>query len=155
MKKTKKLTDRLIEELERTPLVQIACEKHGISRNTFYRWLKEDNDFMVRVSEAMSLGTGVVHDVAVSNVLNGIKSKDVVYTKYWLSHRHPEFRRPFIHREDLDDPLQHKRLLDSEAQLLKTKNEIKEAKSRLYDEKVKEAEIRMRKFQDKWFVKKE
>ena len=154
MKKTKKLTDKLIEELERTPLVQIACEKHGISRNTFYRWMKEDGDFMERVSEAMSLGTGVVHDVAVSNVLNGIKSKDVIYTKYWLSHRHPDFRRPFVHREDIDDPLQHKRHLDSEAQLLKLRNEIKDAESRLYDEKIKEGEIRLKKFQDKWFKKK-
>lgn len=109
MKKTKALLNKLVEEIEKTPLIQIACDKVGISRNTFYRWMKEDKEFLYRVSEALSLGTGLVHDVAVSNVLEGIKKKDAMYTKYWLSHKHPDFRRPYLAKVDSDDLIAHLR----------------------------------------------
>lgn len=107
MKKTKAILDRLIEEIEKTPIIQIACDKIGISRNTFYRWMKEDKEFLSRVSEAMSLGTGLVNDVAVSNVLEGIKKKDAMYTKYWLDRKHPDFRKPFVFKVDSDDLVTH------------------------------------------------
>ncbi len=35
----------LVEQLEKTPVVQIACEKTGVGRSTYYRWLKEDPEF--------------------------------------------------------------------------------------------------------------
>lgn len=107
MKKTRALTNKLIEELEKTPIIQVACDKVGISRNTFYRWMKEDEDFLARVSEAMSLGTGLVNDVAISNVFEGIKRKDPMYTKYWLDRKHPDFRKPFVFKVDSDDLISH------------------------------------------------
>lgn len=86
---------KFIEELEKTPIISVACEKIGISRNTFYRWLKEDNYFALDVDKAMNMGVSLVSDFAESNVLNGIKNKDSKYTMYWLSHRHSEYRRQF------------------------------------------------------------
>lgn len=109
MKKTKALLNKLVEEIEKTPLIQIACDKVGISRNTFYRWLKEDKEFLYRINNALSLGTGLVSDVALSNVLEGIKKKDAMYTKYWLSHKHPDFRRPYVFKMDPDDLIAHLR----------------------------------------------
>jgi len=107
MKKTKALLNKLAEELEKAPIIQIACDKFGISRNTFYRWMKEDEEFLARINEAMSLGTGMVSDVALSNVLEGIKRKDAMYTKYWLSHKHSDFRKPFVFKVDSDDYIAH------------------------------------------------
>ena len=107
MKKTQVLLNKLAEEIEKTPVIQIACDKIGISRNTFYRWMKEDHKFLVRINEAMSLGVGLVSDVALSNVLEGIKRKDTMYTKYWLSHKHPDFRRPYVFKVDSDDLITH------------------------------------------------
>ncbi|MFA5736900.1 MAG: hypothetical protein WC893_01950 [Candidatus Paceibacterota bacterium] len=107
MKKTQALLNKLAEEIEKTPVIQIACDKIGISRNTFYRWMKEDHKFLVRINEAMSLGVGLVSDVALSNVLEGIKRKDTMYTKYWLSHKHPDFRRPYVFKVDSDDLITH------------------------------------------------
>ena len=31
----------ILEQLQKAPIVQIACEKTGISRATYYRWRKE------------------------------------------------------------------------------------------------------------------
>jgi hypothetical protein len=111
MKKTRSLINKLLVEIENTPLVQIACEKIGISRNTFYRWMKEDPKLLEQVNHSLSLGKGRVNDIAVSNVLSGIKSKDVRYTMYWLDRNHPDFRRPFIQKIEADDLLAHYRLL--------------------------------------------
>lgn len=129
MKKLR-LKDKFLEELERTPIVQVACDRTGISRNTFYRWMKEDADFAFEASEALRAGIEFVNDHAESNVLTGIKKGDPGYTKYWLSSRHEAYRRPFIRRERTD----------------------KESKAE-YETKVREAQERLKKFQAKWFKK--
>lgn len=149
MKKTQKLVDKLVEEIEKTPLVHVACDKVGISRNTFYRWMKEDKKFLERINESMSLGSGFVSDVALSNVLSGIKNKDAMYTKYWLSHKHPDFRRPFVHKVDSDDLLaQFRSVLEG----LK-KREIEEGiryGETSYNVRMKEAEEKIIRFNDRW-----
>jgi thiaminase len=102
MKKTKALVNRLIEEIEKHGIIQSACDKHNISRQSFYRWMKEDKEFLELVDEALSIGVGVTNDIALSNVLIGIKNKDVGYTTFWLKHRHTEFRRPYRDKVDPD-----------------------------------------------------
>lgn len=93
MKKLR-VRDKFIKELQNTPIVQVACDKLGISRQTYYRWLKEDASFASVADYALSQGTERVNDIAVSNVLRGIQNQSESYTKYWLNCRHPEFRRP-------------------------------------------------------------
>lgn len=100
----------LIEELEKTPIISVACEKVGISRQTAYRWMKEDENFLDRVQEAMKHGVGLVNDVAESNILRGIKQGDKGDTKYWLSHRHEAFKKPFRHRDAYLDLLSFNQL---------------------------------------------
>lgn len=128
--KKHKVKKQFIEELERTPIIQVACDRVGISRNTFYRWMKEDVEFAFEVNEALDSGIDFVNDHAEGNVLNGIKKGDAGYTKYWLSSRHEAYRRPFIHREKTE----------------------KESKAE-YEARVKEAQERLRRNQAKWFKK--
>ena len=153
MKKTKKLMDKLIQEIEQTPVIQVACDRAGLSRNSFYRWMKENPEFLSRVDEAMSLGTGLVNDVAISNVLSGIKSKDPMYTKYWLDRKHPDFKKPFIYKIDATDILQYKRIVDEQAQVIRANNEAKELGNRLNEEKMKEAMKKVEEWQKRWFKK--
>lgn len=150
MKKTKALLDKLVEEIEKTPLIQIACDKIGISRNTFYRWMKEDKGFLARVNEAMSLGTGLVSDVALSNVLEGIKRKDAMYTKYWLSHKHPDFRRPYVFKVDSDDLVGHFRSTMEGVRQRQIEQDIKNTTTE--QDRIRSEETRKEadKFLDKW-----
>jgi hypothetical protein len=150
MKKTAALLNRLVEEIEKTPLIQIACDKVGISRNTFYRWMKEDEEFLTRVNEAVSLGTGLVSDVAISNVLEGIKKKDAMYTKYWLSHKHPDFRRPFVHRVEADDLLVHSRILAEGARKHRIEQEIKNTGRYIDEEAALRDQQKVDDFMKKW-----
>lgn len=95
--KKHRVKDKFLEELERTPIIQAACERTGISRQTFYRWINEDQAFALAVEEHMDMGVDFVSDHAESNVLNGIKKGDPGYTKFWLNSRNARYRRPFIH----------------------------------------------------------
>jgi len=151
MKKTKVIINKLLEELERTPLVQIACDKIGISRNTFYRWMKESPELYKQVNESLSLGTGLVNDVAVSNVLSGIKSKDPMYTKFWLERKHPDFRRPYILKIDSDDLLQYNRMLSEKEQVIRIEKEARDLADKPSKEKAEEARKRIEEWQAKWF----
>ena len=150
MKKTKILLNKLAEEVEKTPVIQIACDKFGISRNTFYRWMKEDKNFLIRINEAMSLGNGLVSDVAISNVLEGIKRKDAMYTKYWLSHRHPDFRRPFVFKVDSDDLINHFRSTMEGVKKREIEENIMNAITEGDIKKHEEAEKTAAEFLDKW-----
>ena len=150
MKKTKKLLNKLAEEVEKTPVIQIACDKFGISRNTFYRWMKEDKKFLIRINEAMSLGNGLVSEVAISNVLEGIKRKDAMYTKYWLSHRHPDFRRPFVFKVDSDDLINHFRSTMEGVKKREIEENIMNAITEGDIKKHEEAEKTAAEYLDKW-----
>ena len=93
--KKDRVKSKFLEALEKTPIIQHACEMCGISRNTFYRWMQEDSEFNFQVSERLGIGVDRVNDYAESNVLNGIREGDPGMTKYWLSARHKAYRRPF------------------------------------------------------------
>ena len=147
MKKTKVLWSKIIEELERTPIIQVVCEKFGISRQTFYRWMNESEDSFNDVNKALGFGIGLVNDVAESNVLTGIKNKDAAYTKYWLSHRHEAYKKPFRHRDASNDQFEQKRI-ETHYQNRKKLEEIQNRRSKeQVDEAVKKAKAMM----DRWF----
>ena len=43
----------LLENLEKTPIVQIACDKSSIGRSTYYRWLQSDLIFAKKAKKAL------------------------------------------------------------------------------------------------------
>jgi hypothetical protein len=54
--KKNKLQDPFFAELEKVPIIQVACEKTGISRNSVYRWKREDKSFAKKMDEAIANG---------------------------------------------------------------------------------------------------
>lgn len=81
----------LIDQLKKIPIVQVACEKVGISRATFYNWKKDDAEFATSVDEAIGDGTGFVNDMAESQLLSAIKEGNLGAITYWLKHRHSAY----------------------------------------------------------------
>ncbi|KKW30102.1 MAG: hypothetical protein UY72_C0022G0001 [Candidatus Uhrbacteria bacterium GW2011_GWD2_52_7] len=81
----------LIEQLRRTPIVQVACEKTGIGRASYYRWRKDDEEFAKACDEAMQEGVELVSDLAESKLINSIKEQNHGAISFWLRHRHPAY----------------------------------------------------------------
>jgi ACT domain-containing protein len=81
----------LLENLRKLPIVQIACEKTGISRATYYRWRKEDEEFTKSTDEALQEGVTLVSDMAESQLLTQIRDGNLGAVMYWLKHRNQNY----------------------------------------------------------------
>jgi len=90
--KKNKLQNKFFEELRKIPIVQVACEKTGISRNSVYRWKKEDPSFTKEMDRAMSEGVDFVNDMSESQLLTMIKEKNWGPISFWLKHRNDNYK---------------------------------------------------------------
>lgn len=82
----------LVDQLRKTPIVQIACEKLGIGRATFYRWKQEDGAFAKQVDAAISEGRLMINDLAESQLIGAVKDRDMRAIMYWLKHHHTDYK---------------------------------------------------------------
>jgi len=91
-KNTEENKNMLLEQLRKTPIVQIACEKLDISRATFYRWKSEDAEFAAAVDLAVADGRALISDVAESQLIGAVKDRNLAAIMYWLKHHHGDYK---------------------------------------------------------------
>lgn len=82
---------KLLKELNETPIIEVACKNAAVPRSTYYRWLKEDEEFEEAAIAAINVSSSRISDLAVSQLISLIKDKDFKSITYWLTRRHPEF----------------------------------------------------------------
>ncbi len=87
-----KQKELVVEQLKKTPIVQVMCEKLGIGRSTFYRWRKDDPEFAKACDEALEDGCQLVNDLAESQLLSAIKDKNMTAIVFWLRTHHDKYR---------------------------------------------------------------
>jgi ACT domain-containing protein len=92
LKKSDELKNAIVEQLRKTPIIQIACEKLNISRMSFYRWKNEDEAFAQKVDEALLDGQLLVNDLAESQLISAVKDRNMSAIMSWLKHHHPSYR---------------------------------------------------------------
>ena len=90
--KKNKYQNQFLEELARIPIIQVACEKTGLSRNSVYRWRREDVAFAKKMDEALAEGVALVNDMSESQLLNLIKEKNWPAISFWLRHRNDNYK---------------------------------------------------------------
>lgn len=81
-----------LENLKKIPIIQIACEKSGISRATIYRWRDKDKKFRKNLNAALTEGEALVNDMSESQLIYLIKEKNFPAIRFWLNHRHAKFK---------------------------------------------------------------
>lgn len=91
LKRQKIQKDKLVEELEKTPVIEVACRKIGIARATYYRWRKSDQAFLERSEDSIQNGRNLINDMAESQLLSEIKEKNMTAIIFWLKHNHPVY----------------------------------------------------------------
>lgn len=91
IKKSDELKEAILEQLRKTPIIQIVCEKLNISRMSFYRWKNEDEEFAEKVDEALLEGQLLVNDLAESQLISAIKDRNMSAVMAWLKHHHPSY----------------------------------------------------------------
>lgn len=81
-----------LEHLRKVPIIQIACEKAGVSRATIYRWRDKEKAFQKELEEALAEGEALINDMSESQLISLIKEKSFHAVSFWLRHRHQKFR---------------------------------------------------------------
>jgi len=116
MKKSDKLKEILLDQLHKTPIIEAACQKAGISRMTFYRWKEKDPEFTKKVEEALQEGRLLVNDLAESQLISAVKDRNLSAITYWLKHHHPSYTT----RVEISGSLRQLReeLTDEEAEMI-------------------------------------
>ncbi len=104
--KKNKFQDQFLDELRKVPIVQVACEKTGLSRNSVYRWRKDDKEFLKNMDTALTEGVALVNDMSESQLLTLIKEKNYPAISFWLRHRNDNYKNKLeITTRDDDEEL--------------------------------------------------
>jgi len=83
----------LVENLKKMPIIQIACEKTGVSRATFYRWKNSNKRFSRQVDEALKESVEIVNDMAEAKLIASIKEGNITALIYWVKHGHTAYSK--------------------------------------------------------------
>ncbi|MEO6536179.1 MAG: hypothetical protein ABIT47_00670 [Candidatus Paceibacterota bacterium] len=90
--KKNKVKDTFLEQLRKVPIVQVACEKVGVSRNSVYRWKNDDPEFAQEMETALIDGEALVNDMSENQLLVLIREKNWHAISFWLRKRNPKFK---------------------------------------------------------------
>ena len=106
----------LIESLENSlGIVSTACSKANISRSSFYKWYKEDEEFRQKVDEIDNVKLDFVESKLFKNIENE-KEKSIIF---YLQHK--GHKRGYIQRQNIN-------LTSNEEDIKKIEIEIIESK---------------------------
>lgn len=100
MKELSAKQKKVIKALKESPVVKLACNKAGVSRQSHYRWMQESSHYKSSVEDAIEQGVALINDMAETQLHVGIQSGEFKFIKYWMDHNHPRFkktRQPTFH----------------------------------------------------------
>lgn len=103
--KSNKSKQQFFDELRKVPIIQVACERTGISRQTIYRWRRDDRVFAKEMDKAMEDGVAFVNDMSESQLLTMIKEKNWSAISFWLRHRNSNYKNKIevTTKEDIEE----------------------------------------------------
>jgi len=85
--------EKVIEQLQKTPIVQISCERAGIGRSTYYKWRMEDKKFAKMTDDALLEGQKLITDLAESKLIASIQDQSMSAIAFWLKSHHDKYRQ--------------------------------------------------------------
>ena len=71
--------------------MQVACQKTGIGRTSYYRLRKESKEFARLADLALEEGRAVANDLGEATTISLMKDRDMNAVRFWLTHNHPRY----------------------------------------------------------------
>lgn len=122
-KRTGKIKQDFLELLEKYPIIQVACEKAQISRQTYYRWIERDEKFSKMAEEKLRQWKSLVNDIAETGIITAVKNNDLRAIMYWLNNNHSSYS---------NRPIQQNIILQNNPRISKKIKEILESINEKY-----------------------
>lgn len=98
--KTKAQKQAFLEQLPKYPIVQVACEKSGVGRSTYYAWRKDDKEFAKVADIAMRSGELFINDMAESHLIKNIQNGHTTSIIFWLKNHHGGYNDRIVHEHE-------------------------------------------------------
>ena len=74
--------ESMLKALEKNlGVVTLSCRKANIPRSTFYKWLKEDQEFAEQVKEIENVALDFAESELLKQIQNGIPTSTIFYLK--------------------------------------------------------------------------
>lgn len=83
--------ETILGQLRKMPILQIACERAGVGRSSYYRWREEDESFQKATDEAIAEGEAFITDMSESQLISLIRDKHFQAVQLWLRQHHPRY----------------------------------------------------------------
>lgn len=97
MTKTDTKKNVMIQSLEKSlGVVSVACQKAEVSRETHYKWYRQDDDYKAKVDNVKN----ICLDFAESMLLENIKSKKESSIFFYLKTQGKQ--RGYVERQEID-----------------------------------------------------
>ena len=93
MSKVNRKSDFVEKLRESTGVIGVACKKIGISRETFYDWLKKDPKFAEEAKESLKEGKTKRLDIALSHHVLKLQEGSDKAVYFELDRRHPDYKQ--------------------------------------------------------------
>ena len=88
---TEKQKKALVAQLQKTPIVQLACERTSVGRATYYQWRAKDLVFARAADRALEAGRFFINDLAESRLIRMAQDGNLTAIIFWLKHNHPKY----------------------------------------------------------------
>jgi len=129
-----KLKKALLEQMKRTPTIEQAAQKVGVSRMTVNRWRKKNKRFNDEVETALRDGREFVSDIAETQMFSLIGQGKQEMIKYFLSHNNSRYANKLELSGTVstkDEPLtaEQKTLIRQALKLSSLRNHARKSKS--------------------------
>lgn len=87
---TRQAKEQFVARFERVggSSISLVSEQTGISRDTFYRWLREDAEFKEKIDQIKYHINDLVEDILMMKILQG----DGPSVRFYLSRKHPGYK---------------------------------------------------------------
>lgn len=83
---------KLLEQLRKIPIIEVACRNVGINRSTFYRWINDDITFKAEVMEALLYGRDEIVDLAKVKLYKNLNEGKPWAVLFTLRYYDPDFK---------------------------------------------------------------
>ena len=95
-KQDNEIKEQIIAQLEKELTVKAVCARLNLSRQTVYRWMKEDKQFAKDVKDAIKSCILEINDECEARVLTKIRNDDNNMIKFWLKFHHDDYKQSYI-----------------------------------------------------------
>lgn len=86
----------VLEEIKTQLTVKAVCKKLNLSRQTIYRWAKEDKTFNASLMKAKKEAIDDLNDECENRVISKIMADDSNMIKFWLKYHHEDYKQAYI-----------------------------------------------------------